>query len=59
MRIINSIIYQVTVPVRASDYNFMKLFDSNLVGAFGVRCVLPSGELMSLRLAIFPVEMIF
>lgn len=37
----------------------MKLFDSNLVGAFGVRCVLPSGELMSLRLAIFPVEVIF
>lgn len=57
--IINNIIHQVTVPVRASDYNFMKLFDSNLVGAFGVRCVLPSSELMSLRLAILPVEVIF
>lgn len=33
MIISNNIINQVTVPVRASDYNFMRFFDSKLVGA--------------------------
>lgn len=36
MSIFNNIINQATVPVRASDYDFTKLFDSELVGA--VRC---------------------
>lgn len=48
---------RATNPARAN--NFVKVFDLKLVGAFGVRCFLPSGELMSLRLAIFPVEVIF
>lgn len=59
MRIVNSVINQVTVAVRASDYSCMKLFDSAFAGAFGVRCFLPSRELMSSRLATFPVEVKF
>lgn len=40
MSISTNIINQVTVPVRASDYHFMKPFDSKLVGTVGCKTCL-------------------